>query len=53
MPYLGNFETCFYYNYLEANPIEILYNEIGEDMVNVFHAMPCRKQFLHQFQERG
>ena len=46
MHYLGNFETCFYCNY-----IEILYNEIGEDMVNVFHAMPCRKQFLHKFQE--
>jgi len=25
------------------NPIEILYNEIDENTVNVFHAMECRK----------
>jgi len=25
------------------NPLEILYNEIDEDNVNVFHAMRCRK----------
>ena len=25
------------------NPIEILYNEIDEHTVNVFHAMKCRK----------
>ena len=36
---------------MEANPTEILYNEIGEDMVNVFHAMPCRNRFLYQFEE--
>jgi len=24
-------------------PLEILYNEIGENSVNVFHAMECRK----------
>ena len=24
---------------MEANPSEILYNEIGENIVNVFHAM--------------
>jgi len=59
------FETCRYagkygnrenvYIFLgfnmEANPTEILYNEIGEDMVNVFHAMPCRNRFLYQFEE--
>ena len=38
---------------MEANPTEILYNEIGEDMVNVFHAMPCRSRFLYQFEEGG
>jgi len=35
---------------MEANPTEILYNEIGEDMLNVFHAMPCQKQFYHLFE---
>ena len=30
----------------KANPVEILYNEFGENGVNVFHAMPCRDQFL-------
>lgn len=25
------------------NPLEILYNEIDENTVNVFHAMKCRK----------
>ena len=53
------FETCIYMGqygdrenvYLllgfdtKANPVEILYNEIGENTVNVFHAMPCRSQF--------
>jgi len=27
----------------KLNPIEILYNEIDENTVNVFHAMKCRK----------
>jgi hypothetical protein len=27
----------------QLNPIEILYNEINEHTVNVFHAMNCRK----------
>jgi hypothetical protein len=34
----------------KANPVEILYNEIGENMVNVFHAMPCRSRFLQLFE---
>jgi hypothetical protein len=29
----------------KANPVEILYNEFGENGVNVFHAMPCRPRF--------
>ena len=59
------FETCRYMGlyderenvYLllrfdtKANPIEILYNAIGENSVNVFHAMPCRSQFLAQFEK--
>jgi hypothetical protein len=34
---------------LKANPIEILYNEFGENGVNVFHAMPCQSRFLRLF----
>ena len=33
----------------KANPVEILYNEIGERCVNVFHAMPCQNRFLRLF----
>ena len=29
-----------------SNPIEIMYNRIDEEKVNVFHAMKCRKGFL-------
>ena len=36
---------------VKANPVEILYNEIGENIVNVFHAMPCRSRFLRLFEE--
>jgi len=36
---------------LNANPVEILYNKFGGNGVNVFHAMPCRKQFYHLFEE--
>ncbi|MCL2832767.1 MAG: hypothetical protein FWD78_06325 [Treponema sp.] len=31
-----------------GNIIEIAYNIINDDTVNVFHAMPCRKKFLAQ-----
>jgi len=31
-----------------GNLIEIVYNIIGDDTVNVFHAMPCRKKFISQ-----
>ena len=34
---------------MDANPVEILYNEFGGCGVNVFHAMPCRRQFFHLF----
>jgi hypothetical protein len=33
---------------LNANPVEILYN-FENNGINVFHAMPCRKQFFHLF----
>ncbi|GHV73684.1 hypothetical protein AGMMS49940_09860 [Spirochaetia bacterium] len=29
---------------LSGNPLEILFNEIGENSYYVFHAMKCRKQ---------
>ena len=32
---------------LNANPVEILYNVLEDDGVNVFHAMPCQKKFYH------
>jgi hypothetical protein len=35
----------------KANPVEILYNEIGDGIVNVFHVMPCRNQFYRLFEE--
>ena len=30
----------------QGNPIEIMYNRINDETVNVFHAMKCRKEFL-------
>jgi len=29
-----------------GNPIEIMYNRIDEEQVNVFHVMRCRREFL-------
>jgi hypothetical protein len=26
----------------EGNPLEIMYNELDDGRINVFHAMPCR-----------
>ena len=34
----------------KANPVEILYNEFGDNCVNVFHAMHCQKKFFHLFE---
>ena len=28
-----------------GNLIEVMYNKIDDDAINVFHAMPCRKGF--------
>jgi hypothetical protein len=30
---------------LKGNLIEVMYNRIDEDSINVFHAMPCRRAF--------
>ena len=35
----------------KANPIEILYNEFGDNGVNVFHAMECQGCFLRLLEE--
>ena len=36
-----------------GNLIEISYNIIDENTVNVFHAMPCRKKFEKQLKYLG
>jgi hypothetical protein len=30
---------------LAGNPLEILYNELDDGSINVFHAMPCRTKY--------
>jgi len=37
----------------KALPLEIMYNVIDENTINVFHAMRCRKNFLHLIKIRG
>jgi hypothetical protein len=29
----------------KANPVEVMYNRIGKDRINVFHAMPLRSAY--------
>jgi propanediol dehydratase small subunit len=36
-----------------ANPLEVMYNVIDENTINVFHAMRCRKSFLHLIKVKG
>jgi len=38
---------------MKSNLIEVMYNLVGEDIANIFHAMRCRKEFLRKLQERG
>ena len=33
---------------ITGNLIEVAYNIIDDDTINVFHAMPCRKKFVNQ-----
>ena len=35
-----------------ANLIEVLYNIIDDDSINVFHAMPCGNSYLHLIRRR-
>jgi hypothetical protein len=30
-----------------GNPLEILYNVLDGEIINVFHAMKCRRAYLH------
>jgi uncharacterized DUF497 family protein len=36
-----------------ANLLEIMYNVIDENTINVFHAMKCRKRYLHLIRTGG
>ena len=38
---------------MNHNFIEVMYNLVGEDIANIFHAMKCRKEFLRKLPERG
>jgi len=37
----------------ELNPIEVMYNVINENTINVFHAMRLRKKYFHYIKTRG
>ncbi|GBU29325.1 hypothetical protein R84B8_02889 [Treponema sp. R8-4-B8] len=48
--YKNRENVCFILGFdLNANPVEILYNEFDGNGINVFHAMPCQKQFFHLY----
>ena len=54
--YMGQYGDCENVYLLlgfdaKANPVEILYNEIGNNGVNVFYAMPCQSRFLRLFDD--
>jgi hypothetical protein len=34
-----------------GNLIEVMYNLVGDDIANIFHAMKCRNSFLHLLPE--
>ncbi|MCL1837268.1 MAG: hypothetical protein FWG46_06960 [Treponema sp.] len=36
---------------LKGNLIEVMYNRIDEDSINVFHAMPCRTTYRNMIEE--
>ena len=36
---------------LKGNLIEVMYNRIDEDSINIFHAMSCRKTFRKMIEE--
>ena len=38
---------------MNGNLIEVMYNLVGEDIANIFHAMRCRNDLLRRLHERG
>ena len=36
----------------KGNPLEIMYNELDDGRINVFHAMPCRSIYYHLLNDR-
>jgi hypothetical protein len=38
---------------VSANPIEVMYNVIDENSINVFHAKKCGKKYLHLLNPQG
>jgi hypothetical protein len=36
-----------------GNLLEVMYNDLGEDKVSVFHAMPCRNELLPLLEQEG
>jgi hypothetical protein len=38
---------------MNANPVEILFNELADNTINVFHAMPCQRKFYYLFKEEN
>ena len=36
---------------IHGNLIEVMYNRINEEAINVFHAMPCRRAFRDMIDE--
>jgi len=37
---------------LAGNPLEIIYNELDDGRINVFHAMPCRTKYTDYLNKR-
>jgi hypothetical protein len=35
-----------------GNPLEVLYNELDDGRINVFHAMPCRTKYTDYLDAR-
>ena len=38
---------------IAGNLLEVVYNIINDETINVFHAMPCRKKFTNMLFFRG
>jgi hypothetical protein len=37
---------------MAGNPLEIMYNELDNGRVQVFHAMPCRSMFVSMLDQQ-